>query len=234
MLPFLTFPNKSGPFIASETWRIHRNHMRARKHIYKGNRTYYDEIYKCWRNRWGFRTHQDYLPATDWVVFGCSHTYGVGLKREERWADILEQELGQRIYNVARPGCGWDYIWLQLAHRLLFTPLPPKVIIQTPPPARLSIVKKNNEGTVDFYHHDDNRFLRIAGIDNVKHHSMVVEKLVIKHLRRAHIDFHILDWEAACAAAYPTDWARDLSHLGPNTNLKIAQQLRSSLRSGSK
>jgi hypothetical protein len=232
MTPFLTFDARAGEYAGEELFPIHRRSIRARRSEYVARREYYSQAYAITHNSWGFRTHEVYEPDTDWVVFGCSHTYGVGLRESETWVSQLESLTGKRIYNTANPGSGWDYIWLQVAHRLLYDPLPPHVIIQTPALGRLSIAKSNHQGMLNLFHWTESELFRSAGIDNIEYNSQVIRRLIFRHLDRAGVTYTLLDWNHAVEQVERNDWARDLAHAGPETNRAIAEQLRSSLRSG--
>lgn len=57
-------------------------------------------------NRYGFRDDKDLADARpqDWFALGDSFTFGHGVRREDRYTDRLESELGVRFYNIAVPG----------------------------------------------------------------------------------------------------------------------------------
>lgn len=63
------------------------------------------------QNSAGFRTESfDNLDWSDcFVVLGCSHVYGIGLKVEHTLASILQKKLGKRVINLGVPGSAVDW-----------------------------------------------------------------------------------------------------------------------------
>lgn len=71
------------------------------------------------------------------LVSGCSHTVGVGINREQVWAQQVAQELGLDLVNVARGGSCAKYVCDSLIDWINTAPIPPNLVIaQWPNPYR--------------------------------------------------------------------------------------------------
>ena len=56
-------------------------------------------------DQWGYRNES--VPAqADIVILGDSHTYGVGVEREEAWPHLLSDSTGATAYSIAFGGWG--------------------------------------------------------------------------------------------------------------------------------
>jgi hypothetical protein len=62
-------------------------------------------------NQFGFRDHQDLRQSTskDIFVVGDSFMFGYGVPEDKRLSNLLEQQLGGLVYNIAIPGDLDDY-----------------------------------------------------------------------------------------------------------------------------
>lgn len=143
--PLLYFPNLAGKTTQWYCGDIKENYTNQNKpdwHYYNTQDTLY---YKF--NNLGYRTKEldtldDYI-----LVFGCSYTEGVGLFEDEIWCNLLGNELGIGILNLAKAGTGPDIINLntQLFVKNKF-PKPRAVINQWPQPTRKSFAYIEREG----------------------------------------------------------------------------------------
>jgi hypothetical protein len=86
-------------------------------------------------NSLGYRTQEFTNIARPYaVVFGSSHTEGIGLDHEDRWTAHLEKLLGYQVYAVAVGGCSSKIILQNLLNWLSSDqPTPKEVILQWPP-----------------------------------------------------------------------------------------------------
>jgi len=90
-------------------------------------------------NEFGFRCKN--FSEKDGILFlGCSLTFGVGVRREDTWTQIVADYFGLENWNLGMPGRGLDSISLYC--RLFLDNLIPNIkaiCIYMPPPGRLSI-----------------------------------------------------------------------------------------------
>lgn len=90
--------------------------------IYKKNVTSYsldpDHKIEYKINNHGFRDHDfSYTKKKDKriLVFGGSRVFGLGIKVQDRWSNLLDQELKQwEVYNLSIVGLSLDLIYLQM------------------------------------------------------------------------------------------------------------------------
>jgi len=78
------------------------------------------------------------------LVTGCSHTEGIGLKLEDTWPYLLSQKLNCDYYNLAVGGTGIDVVQYNLLSWLSKIKKPPKfIIVQWPYHVRM-VLKDDN------------------------------------------------------------------------------------------
>lgn len=56
-------------------------------------------------NVYGFRETREYQTGKT-MALGCSYTYGVGIEKEETWPYLLENMIGDEVYNFGVGGGG--------------------------------------------------------------------------------------------------------------------------------
>lgn len=58
-------------------------------------------------NDWGYRDlRTEFAKEKAIWAFGCSQTFGIGLKIEETWPYLLEKLVNQKVFNFGVPGAG--------------------------------------------------------------------------------------------------------------------------------
>jgi len=77
-------------------------------------------------NSVGYRTHESIDPGCV-LVIGDSFTLGLGVNAEQRYTDILEQQLGHQVANFSLNGASNDWIARKLSQ--LLTILQPRAVI---------------------------------------------------------------------------------------------------------
>jgi hypothetical protein len=58
-------------------------------------------------NAHGFRT-DEFDPRPNWVALGCSFTQGTGVNQQDRWTDIVSDQLGLHCWNLGVAGAAGD------------------------------------------------------------------------------------------------------------------------------
>lgn len=54
-------------------------------------------------NNYGFRD-EDFTECADILISGCSQTWGVGIPKEYRFSDLIQNNTTQSVHNIAFPG----------------------------------------------------------------------------------------------------------------------------------
>ena len=89
-----------------------------------GNKKYTKDCITYYINEWGYRipTNEDLEDSRDIIAcFGCSQTFGVGVKYEETWPFYLEQKLNKKYQtkNYGISGASADMIARNIHNYLL-------------------------------------------------------------------------------------------------------------------
>jgi hypothetical protein len=108
--------------------------------------TYGTHLVEYKYNSTGYRTHEFINTTSPYiVVFGSSHTQGVGLDDKDRWTTHLEELTGLPVFAVADGGNSSKIILKNLSNWLLSDmPTPAAIILQWPPTHRLYVWKNSN------------------------------------------------------------------------------------------
>jgi len=61
-------------------------------------------------NNYGFRDNT-FPYNIDFLAVGCSHTFGVGLKKEQVWVSKLGELLNKKVYNAGISGASMDTMY---------------------------------------------------------------------------------------------------------------------------
>ena len=86
------------------------------------------------------------------LAFGCSHTFGVGVKPDEAWPALLG------LTNCGRPGCSADYI-VRTAPSIINEYKPSKVYILWPNYSRFEYYDEREDRIFQSLPSDKNRIL---------------------------------------------------------------------------
>ena len=99
-------------------------------------------------NSKGYRTKDIEDLNKDFILtFGCSHTEGIGLAKEDMWAELLAKECNMDLLNLGVGGTGPDIIHLNTLQYLKVNyPKPKCVVIQWPQSTRKSFAYKGSVG----------------------------------------------------------------------------------------
>jgi len=110
--------------------------------------TPYDKPISYNFNSKGYRTKEIEDLQKDFILtFGCSYTQGIGLAKEDMWAELLAQELNMDLLNLGVGGTGPDIIHLNtLQYTKLNYPKPKCVVVQWPQSTRKSFAYKDTVG----------------------------------------------------------------------------------------
>jgi len=90
-------------------------------------------------NEFGFRS-KNFTDNPGILFLGCSLTFGIGVRREDTWTQIVADHFGLENWNLGMPGRGLDTIALYC--RLFLDNLCPNIkaiCVYMPPPGRKSI-----------------------------------------------------------------------------------------------
>lgn len=101
-------------------------------------------------NAFGMRSPQvtDITDNNFFIVYGCSHTEGIGISCQDRYSDILSKRLNLKFLNAGQGGTSQNYLWtsnILSCKNIKFTPK--FVVCQWPDISRLAIL--NNFSLVD-------------------------------------------------------------------------------------
>lgn len=186
-------------------------------------------------NSQGFRS-PEFGSETELIcVFGCSMTFGVGIKQEQRYGDILAKDLNLHCYNFGISG-GSDSTSVRLALTWLRDLRPKIVIYQKTFPERWELIQDGWSkilginaalgGTVPLGQGD----LYKTWMVNSENHDLLAEKNCLtmrsicseigsRLIEITHEDFF---------GPYDTK-ARDTHHPGPRANEVVAAEIKARL-----
>lgn len=114
---------------------------------------HFPNIYTDYRDDWGyeitshgFRCNSDY-DKIDLMVFGDSHTFGVGIPKEETWGYQLSKQLSIKEENYCNMGISGIGIYqvLMIAQTAVLRHKPGMVFVLWPDPSRGIICDKWND-----------------------------------------------------------------------------------------
>jgi hypothetical protein len=74
-----------------------------------------DQHIKYTFNSDGFRT-DEFSGGPNFVTIGCSFTQGVGVHREDTWAQLVSDQLGLSVYNLGISGASSDTCYRIIKH----------------------------------------------------------------------------------------------------------------------
>lgn len=215
-------PNTSMSFLSGDDKdRFHRNlKTQPNDWYYRHNEVRYDI------NSLGHRSkNTNNIDLDNYILFaGCSHVEGSGLELEKTFPYITANVLNMDYYNLGLSGTGTDIMtynllmWAQIMKKM------PKVLVIMPPqPARFVRMDTDNslinEVPSCMTNPECEEFAVIG--ENIKFFDAVVK-----------MSNNLLDTMYPCKTIKidsdlfgQEDKARDLSHAGIESNLKMAQYL---------
>ena len=196
-------------------------------------------------NSLGYRTKQ--FDNIDWensiVMFGCSFVHGVGVTDEHTIPYFLEQLSGRPVINM---GIGGASIQTTFHNSIILNDSKyptPKVIVNVLP--ALSRYLKYEDICVQNYGfwNTDKLFTSLTSIDEVSSNILLIKS--IRNLWKTKTYYYEYTWalesinlfnkldDSFCCKPLNTECslARDLSHCGPETNLKLATEIYENIKS---
>ena len=172
----------------------------------------------------GFRNNNDYSPDHAYNLFlGCSHTFGIGLPIEDVWVSHVSKNFETPAYNVGVPGNGTDTafrILLALSKKIKLK----NVFLLMPDPGRMEFYNQNiktfdiitpwnNETLLKYFSHPIQLYIHqeknLLAMENIcRNNNASFTSLSVADLADMSLDSN----------------ARDLSHFGTTSHLKIAER----------
>ena len=180
-------------------------------------------------NSYGFRDEEfDHRPCG--MVFGCSHTEGVGLPNEAVWPRVLSELTGTWVWNFGVGGSSLDTVFRLLDFWLpYFTPK--FVAVCIPPLGRVEVFDRGNPATLipESHNHSPEltNFYKLwsSSDDNMdisrRKNLLAIEKLC----NNRNIHLITADWSGPVSTAT----ARDLMHAGAIENREFAKKIKEKL-----
>ena len=96
-------------------------------------------------NDYGFRC-KNFSSEEGIAFFGCSLTFGTGLREEDTWPSIVAKHFDTECWNLAMPGKGLDYVAMFSAMFLQdILPNLKAICVYMPPVGRKSIIVETSE-----------------------------------------------------------------------------------------
>lgn len=191
-------------------------------------------------NEFGHRSPSiNEINLNNYILFaGCSHTEGVGLQIQHTFPHIVSSRLNCYYYNLSVCGSGVDVLMYNLVLWInRFKILPKALVILWPEQTRFALSVGNgldsqvlnNFGTTE----EIARFMVLGEeIDFFQSRRKIYQEL-LRHLYTCNIiDIRFAGQEPIDAPLAMTcnDFARDLSHPGIYSNLRLANEIVSLIR----
>jgi hypothetical protein len=182
-------------------------------------------------NQVGFRTHSvDQFKSNAILVLGDSFTLGLGNNIEDRYTNILEQQLSHQVLNFSLNGASNDWIARKL-QQLLTLFQPPAIIVHytfSHRRERPQSAWHDDERTEcdPFYSSEENYQNWLKNFKKIQALSGTI-KLVHSFIRNWHdqpVDYIELG-ENIIPPTPQLDFARDGFHYGPKTHQDLANQI---------
>lgn len=175
-------------------------------------------------NSYGFRT-PEFVETKNFVVLGCSFTFGIGLPEEEIWPSLLSNRLNLKNWNLGSPGASSDSCY-RLARYFIPMLRPEFVVMLEPFINRLEICNSGSPNIVTgtknqawgdlhflktWFLYDENNYLRAEK-----------NKQSIAYLCSQYkVDFYC--YKPDCITMNNNEsYARDLDHPGTAAHIKFA------------
>jgi hypothetical protein len=198
-------------------------------------------------NEYGYRTKNFSDVDSDFVlIFGCSHTEGIGLHEEDIWCNQLCDKIGIDRINLGKAGSGPDIQYINSLQYIKNNfPKPKLVVIQWPQTFRRSFAYNDNENIVLKHHNvssktekqDSNWFLkRYCGSDTSEMFMNNYMALNATNMMWNSIgvpvynwswtgDFDFNDCRIRIVETQDTGRARDMMHDGADIHKQVIDQI---------
>jgi len=198
-------------------------------------------------NSEGYRTKDIQEVEKDFVlVFGCSHTEGIGNFEEDIWCSQLLKKKSIDFLNLGKAGAGPDIQYVNTAQWIKNRyPIPKIVIYQWPQTFRKSFVYQEDSKYI-FKHYNVNStkekldtewYLKRYCIEPGEMHTNNYHAYTVSNLLWRLLEVPVLNWswtgDFECdfeklhmIETEDTGRARDLMHDGPDIHRQAAHQLK--------
>ena len=173
-------------------------------------------------------------------IFGCSHSYGIGLRpNEKRYAELVAEGMGLPLKLIARPGGSMQWTLRHIANAAI----EPRdfVIWQIINPARTSYFNGKHVEEICFSHTENRHLLEVYTDEQIYFAHLSTINIGVRYLRACQSQFmlisldHINDYQFSVEyVKYPeyyhcsnfaVDLGTDNLHYGPLSNKKLAIDL---------
>lgn len=229
--------NDESHFVLTDSEKLYLHNLKTQPEnwFYRNNSI----LYKY--NEYGHRSKSvTEINLENYILFaGCSHTEGVGLQIQHTFPYIVSSRLNCHYYNLSVCGSGVDILMYNLVLWIdRFKKLPKTLVILWPEETRFSLsVNKgldpqvlNNHNTTD----DVARFMVLGEqLDFFPSRRKLYRQLISQLYANCNIiDIRFAGQQPIDAplALYCNDFARDLSHPGIYSNLRLANEIVALLR----
>ena len=197
-------------------------------------------------NKQGYRTKNiDDLEDNFVLVFGCSHTEGVGNFVEDIWCSQLLNPKGIDFLNLGKAGSGPDIQYLNTLQWIKNKfPKPILVIYQWPQTFRRNFAYKGNNSLYLRHHNVNNKVEKKDTDWYLKRYCIELGEMEINNYAHYHncnllwsmLEIPVLNWSWTgdfereyenlhMIDTEDTGRARDLMHDGPDIHRQVADQL---------
>lgn len=173
-------------------------------------------------NSLGFRSIE-FDDSPNIMFIGCSNTAGIGIRKEDRWTEIVASSLKLSCFNLGVGGTSAD-----TAFRLLYVYInklrPKLVIFREPPGIRMELNYEGNFYPIHVHAISEvppkirDYFLEYYASNELNHHLNLIKSTnAMENLSNKHGSKFLFAKDMA-----PIDPARDLAHPGILSNQKYA------------
>ena len=173
-------------------------------------------------------------------VFGCSHSFGVGLRDNElRYSEILAQELGLPLKLIAKPGSSLHWSLRHLMNADIRTG--DTVIWQLTTPGRVSIFNGKNVEETMLSRTPSRHLLEIYTNEQIYFNHLILLRFGVQYLRAKNVNFRLTSIEDlpetllrneytkypeyCYAPGFNVDIGTDGLHYGPLSHKTLALRL---------
>lgn len=190
------------------------------------DKSYYKEVVNFELNSYGYRT-KHILTDEYALALGCSHTYGTGLHEDERYSNLIENEIKIPIINLGRPGTAINFALLNLLNLITSNyKLPKFIILQSPSIFRLSLPRPDSIRNILPY---EKKFKSLYVDESIETHSIICYDLITKICKKEKIKLISFSYHKLNTVGNffikPVDAARDNDHYGPSTQIDIKNNI---------
>jgi len=178
-------------------------------------------------NQYGFRSEK-FENSIDSLFFGCSFTFGIGLKNEDVWVNLLKNKINVNGYNLSVPGGSMDSVF-RLANYWIPKLKPKFIFLLSPSSTRREYFLQNkftrsmvpNTKPIDNY---EKLLLEIYNNDIISEHSSNINfdknLMAIKHLCKTY-NCKLFEMQTDNLNYNFKKSARDLIHYGKDFQIYL-------------